>query len=121
METVISVLALPAMLIAMIIDWINSIAIGTIQVINAGVKILGVVLRGLSAVLSGFASSPKTAEALMGSVGSGSSASYFTAFTDGVKRVWVAVPSEFWWVIMGMMAIGIVLGWVHKHAPGSSS
>jgi len=92
----------------------NSIAIGTIQVINAGVKILGVVLRGLSAVLSGFASSPKTAEALMGSVGSGSSASYFTAFTDGVKRVWVAVPSEFWWVIMGMMAIGIVLGWVHN-------
>jgi len=95
METVISVLALPAILIAMIIDWINSIAIGTIQVINAGVKILGVVVRGLSAVLSGFASSPKTAEALMGSVGSGSSASYFTAFSNGVKRVWVAVPNRY--------------------------
>ena len=120
METVISVLALPGILIAMIIDWINSIAIATIQVINAGVKILGVVVKGFSAVISGFASSPKSSEALMGSVGSGSSASYFTAFSDGVKRVWDAVPSQFWWVIMGMMAIGIILGWVHKHAAGSS-
>lgn len=119
METVISVLALPAILIAMIIDWINSIAIATVQVINAGVKILGVVVKGFGAVVSGFASSPKSSEALMGSVGSGSSAAYFTAFSDGVKRVWAAVPSEFWWVIMGMMAIGIVLGWVHKHAAGS--
>lgn len=121
METVISVLALPGILIAMIIDWINSIAIATIQIINAGVKILGVVVKGFSAVISGFASSPKSSEALMGSVGSGSSASYFTAFSDGVKRVWAAVPSDFWWVVMGMMAIGIVLGWVHKHAAGSSS
>jgi len=120
METVISVLALPAILIAMIIDWINSIAIATIQVINAGVKILGVVVKGFGAVVSGFASSPKSSEALMGSVGSGSSASSFTAFSDGVKRVWEAVPSDFWWVVMGMMAIGIVLGWVHKHAAGSS-
>ena len=121
METVISVLALPGILIAMIIDWINSIAIATIQVINAGVKILGVVVKGFSAVLTGFASSPKTSEALMGSVGSGSSASYFSAFSDGVKRVSEAVPSEFWWVVMGMIAIGIVLAWVHKHAAGSSS
>ena len=120
METVISVLALPGILIAMIIDWINSIAIATIQVINAGVKILGVVVKGFSAVITGFASSPKSSEALMGSVGSGSSASYFTAFSDGVKRVWDAVPSQFWWVVMGMMAIGIVLGWVHKHAAASS-
>jgi len=121
METVISVLALPGILIAMIIDWINSIAIATIQVINAGVKILGVVVKGFSAVITGFGSSPKSSEALMGSVGSGSSASYFSAFSDGVERVWAAVPSEFWWVVMGMMAIGIVLGWVHKHAAGSSS
>ena len=120
METVISVLALPGILIAMIIDWINSIAIATIQVINAGVKILGVVVKGFSAVITGFASSPKSSEALMGSVGSGSSASYFTAFSDGVKRVWDAVPSQFWWVVMGMMAIGIILGWVHKHAAASS-
>lgn len=120
METVISVLALPGILIAMIIDWINSIAIATIQVINAGVKILGVVVKGFSAVISGFASSPKSSQALMSSVGSGSSASYFTAFSDGVKRVWAAVPSDFWWVVMGMMAIGIVLGWVHKHAAGNS-
>jgi len=105
----------------MVIDWLNSIAIATIQVVNALVKIIGVIVRSVSAVVTGFGSNAVSGQALADSVGVSSSGSYFTVFVGGVKRVWSAVPSTLWVVIMSMFAIGIILGWVKKHAAGSSS
>lgn len=121
METIISILALPVVLVAMVIDWLNSIAIATIQVVNALVKIIGVVVRSVTAVVTGFGSNPVSAQALADSVGVGSSGSHFTVFVEGVGRVWSAVPSALWVVLMSMCAVGIVLGWMKKHAAGSSS
>jgi len=120
-DTIISILALPVVLVAMLIDWLNSIAIATVQVVNALVKIIAVIVRSVSAVVTGFASNSVSAQALADSVGVSSSGSYFTVFVEGVKRVWSAVPSALWIVIMSMFAIGIVLGWMKKHAAGSSS
>lgn len=121
METIISILALPVIVVAMVIDWLNSIAIATVQAVNALVKIIGVVVRAVSAVVAGFASDPVSAQDLADSVGVGSSGANFTVFVEGVRRVWSAVPSGLWVVLMSMVAVGIVLGWIRKHAAGSNS
>lgn len=121
METIISILALPAVLVAMVIDWLYSIAVGTIQVVNALAKIIGVVVRSVSAVVTGFGSNSLSAQALVDSVGVSSSGSYLTVFVEGVRRVWSAVPSAVWVVIMSMFGVDIVLGWIRKHAAGSNS
>lgn len=121
METIISILALPVVLVAMVIDWLNSIVIATIQVVNALVKIIGVVVRSVSAVVTGFGSESVSAQALADSLGVGSSGSHITVFVEGVSRVWSAVPSALWVVIMSMFAVGIVVEWIRNHAAGSNS
>lgn len=121
METIISILSLPVVLVAMVIDWLNSIAIAAAQVVNALVKIIGVVVRSVSAVVAGFGSEAVSAQELANSVGVGSSGSYFTVFVEGVSRVWSAAPDALWVVLMSMLAVGIVLGWIRNHAAGSNS